>query len=115
MTQSIALDPEKLQAMEPREDYPGGARLTPSVFDTPREVAVSPGPDGSLEVTFHYPDNEEAGPELSIGELWGAPVVVSPGRFSGKIIKLRVPVDTRKREPEPGTLLAGLLERATGK
>jgi hypothetical protein len=61
----------------------------PSVFDIPKEVDVSATEPGEVVIRFVYPDREEASDaETPLDE--DKNVLVKRGRYSGKVMALRI-------------------------
>jgi hypothetical protein len=66
--------------------------LYPSPYDIPREVDLTTSEGDELIIRFVYNDREEAGPdETALDERTEAPIRVKRGRYSGKLMSLRVP------------------------
>jgi hypothetical protein len=90
MTHSMVLEPAFLEEVEPHERYEGSAEVSPSGFDTPEEVSLSRDAADAIELRFRYPDDEPIGPEESLQERADLAVHIRRGRYSGKIILLRL-------------------------
>jgi hypothetical protein len=65
--------------------------ISPSVFDIPREVDLDTSAAGDVQLRFVYPDREEADPkEVLLDERVGVPIYIKRGRYSGKLMALRL-------------------------
>jgi hypothetical protein len=88
-------------------------RTTPSAHDVPRSFTVS-FEDEQLEIDFEYLGGKHEQPVLSGGPSRGA-VSVHVGRFSGRLLQLRVDVARLTREASASDLAHARLLSAVRK
>lgn len=95
MNKGIVLTPEFLDSADIMPVEGSATDYTkPSVYDIPTEVDVSAEPSGEVVFRFVYPDREETAAEIPLDDT--PDIFVKRGRYSGKLMTLRVP-EGRKR------------------